>query len=82
MVAPGSDLHESAGDWFDSRLAGQSAVALSHAARAARAVVRAQVEPLLDALERQYLDELPATRDAVEGVDAWLEKRPPRWEDR
>ena len=45
-------------------------------------MIRSQALPLVEALERQYLDELLTTRDAVEGVDAWLEKRPPRWEDR
>ena len=36
----------------------------------------------LDAVERLYLEELMATRDAVEGLTAFLEKRPPVWEDR
>lgn len=82
LVRPGSDVHTSAGQWFDRRLAGKSAVALGHAARASRLIVRAQIDPLLDRLERQYLDELLATDDAVEGVEAWLEKRAPRWKDR
>lgn len=82
MVRPGGDLHASAGQWFDRRLAGKSAVALGHAARASRLVVRTQIEPLIDRLERQYLDELLATDDAAEGVAAWLEKRAPRWRDR
>lgn len=81
MVAPGADLLARAGEWFDGRLDGKSAVALSHAARAARAVLRAQVEPLIAHVERQYLDELLHTRDAVEGVEAFLDKRPPRWRD-
>jgi cyclohexa-1,5-dienecarbonyl-CoA hydratase len=82
IVPAGGSLRASAGEWFDSRLAGKSAVALSHATRAARAVLRAQVEPLIQVLEIQYLDELLATHDAAEGVDAWLEKRPARWHDR
>jgi cyclohexa-1,5-dienecarbonyl-CoA hydratase len=82
LVPSGGDLRASAAEWFDSRLAGKSAVALSHATRAARAWLRTQVEPLIHALEKQYLDELLATHDAAEGVDAWLEKRPARWQDR
>ena len=81
LVPRGLDLVASAGEWFDSRLAAKSAVALSHAARAARALVRTQVEPLIAHLERQYLDELLATHDAIEGVDAWLSKRQPLWRD-
>lgn len=82
LVPPGLDLRQSAGEWFDSRLAGSSAVALAHASRATRAWVRAQAEPLIDALERQYLGELLASHDAVEGVEAFLQKRTPRWQDR
>ena len=82
LVPPGRELRASAGEWFDSRLADKSAAALSHATRAARALLRAQVEPLIHALEAQYLDELLATHDAVEGVNAWLEKRLARWQDR
>jgi cyclohexa-1,5-dienecarbonyl-CoA hydratase len=29
-----------------------------------------------------YLEELMATADAVEGLNAFLAKRPPKWEDR
>jgi cyclohexa-1,5-dienecarbonyl-CoA hydratase len=82
LVAPGAMLVSSARRWFGSRLAGQSVVALSHAAFAARAVVRAQVEPLLPVLERRYLGTLLQSRDATEGIRAWMEKRPPRWQDR
>lgn len=81
-VAPDRTLVETAGHWFDTQLADQSAVALSHACKAARAGVRAQAEPLLLQLERQYLEELLATHDAAEGVQAWMEKRAPLWEDR
>ena len=77
MVAPDRTLLETAGHWFDTQLADQSAIVLSHACMAARAGVRAQVEPLLLQLEREYLDELLATHDAVEGVQAWMEKRAP-----
>ena len=82
LAPPGRDLRDSAGAWFDRRLAGKSAVALGYAARATRTLLRAQVEPQLDELERQYLHELLATHDAVEGVEAWLEKRAARWKDR
>lgn len=81
IVAPGRTVVESAADWFDTRLANHSAVALSHACRASRLLVRSQVEPLIETLERQYLNELLATGDAVEGVRAWMERRAPRWSD-
>jgi cyclohexa-1,5-dienecarbonyl-CoA hydratase len=82
LVPPGRNVGGSAGEWFDRRLAGKSAVALSHAVRASRTWLRAQADPLIEALERQYLDELLATHDAAEGVEAFFEKRPARWQDR
>jgi cyclohexa-1,5-dienecarbonyl-CoA hydratase len=82
MVAPHSNLIETAGQWFDTNLGPHSAVALAHAVRAARLTIRAQADPALDAAERLYLDELCTTADAAEGVRAWLEKRSPNWMDK
>jgi cyclohexa-1,5-dienecarbonyl-CoA hydratase len=81
IVAPHCDLEEAAATWFDTHLAPHSAVALSHAAMAARLTLRGPAEAALDAAERDYLSGLLKTADAVEGVQAWLEKRPPRWKD-
>ena len=82
MVAPQAGLLEAAAAWFDTHLAPHSAIALSHAVAAARLTVRAQAEPALDRAERDYLSGLLKTEDAVEGVSAWLGKRPPNWKDR
>jgi cyclohexa-1,5-dienecarbonyl-CoA hydratase len=79
MVAPQATLIEAARAWFDAHLAPHSAVALSHAVLAARRTLRAQAEPALDAAERDYLTGLLTTGDAVEGVQAWIEKRAPKW---
>jgi cyclohexa-1,5-dienecarbonyl-CoA hydratase len=72
-------LLDAAAMWFDSHLAPHSAVALSHAVSAARLTLRGPAEAALDAAERDYLGGLLKTADAAEGVQAWLEKRPPRW---
>jgi cyclohexa-1,5-dienecarbonyl-CoA hydratase len=80
MVAPQSSLLDAAGDWFDTHLARHSSVALAHAVAAARLTIRAQAEPALDRAERDYLSGLLKTKDAIEGVNAFLEKRKPNWE--
>jgi cyclohexa-1,5-dienecarbonyl-CoA hydratase len=81
IVAANVSLVHAARDWFDRHLAPRSAIALSHAAEAARLALRAVAEPALAAAERQYLDRLLHTADAVEGIEAWLAKRPPQWQD-
>jgi cyclohexa-1,5-dienecarbonyl-CoA hydratase len=79
VVGPQASLLDAAGAWFDTHLAPHSAVALSHAVAAARLTIRAQAEPALDTAERDYLGGLLKTADALEGVNAWLAKRPPKW---
>lgn len=68
--------------WFDAHLAKHSASSVRFALRAARHGVAARVRASLAAVEALYLDELMKTRDPVEGLTAFLEKRPARWEDR
>ena len=81
MVASQASLIDAAAGWFDSHLAPHSAIALSHAVAASRLTLRAQAEPALDRAERDYLGGLLKTKDAVEGVKAWMEKRTPSWQD-
>lgn len=68
--------------WYEEALAPLSAGSLRLAVRAARIGFLERVTEKLDAVERLYIEELMATRDAVEGLTAFLEKRPPAWEDR
>jgi cyclohexa-1,5-dienecarbonyl-CoA hydratase len=82
IVAPAESLDSEIDGWFDRHLAPKSAAALRHAAAAARSTTLDTVRSALPAVERLYLDELMQTHDAVEGVDAFLEKRPPHWHDR
>jgi cyclohexa-1,5-dienecarbonyl-CoA hydratase len=79
LLVPADSLQEAVDAWFAEHLAPKSAVALRHAVAAARAGLRAQVRALLPDIERLYLDELMRTHDAVEGIDAFLQKRAPRW---
>jgi cyclohexa-1,5-dienecarbonyl-CoA hydratase len=68
--------------WFDAHLAGKSAAALRCALAAARAPMLRDVPARLAEVERLYLDRLMATRDAHEGLDAFLARRQPSWEHR
>jgi cyclohexa-1,5-dienecarbonyl-CoA hydratase len=81
LVAPQASLAAAARDWFDRYLAPRSSVVLSHVAEGSRRALRAQAEPVLDAAEAQYLSRLLKTADASEGVQAWMEKRAPRWQN-
>jgi cyclohexa-1,5-dienecarbonyl-CoA hydratase len=82
LPASSANPREEVDAWFERHLAGKSASALRYAAAAARADLLARVRTTLPELERLYLEELMQTHDAVEGVDAFLQKRPPRWRDR
>jgi cyclohexa-1,5-dienecarbonyl-CoA hydratase len=68
--------------WFDEHLAQKSGSSLRFAVTAARAGFRERVADKIARVERLYLEELMATRDAVEGLTAFIAKRPPDWEDR
>jgi enoyl-CoA hydratase/carnithine racemase len=63
------------------RISRHSAVALRVAKRALRAGEEAP-RASFAAIERLYLHDLMATRDAVEGLTAFLEKRHPAWAHR
>ena len=68
--------------WFDAHAAKHSAAALRFATVAARGDMVERVRAKLDAVEDLYLNGLMRTADAVEGLNAFIEKRPARWEDR
>ena len=68
--------------YFDEHLAKRSAAVLRHGVAAARCDLVERVRLKLREVERRYLGDLMATRDALEGLNAFLEKRPARWEDR
>jgi cyclohexa-1,5-dienecarbonyl-CoA hydratase len=82
IVGTRCDLEEASTTWFETHLAPHSAMALSHAAAASRLTLRGPAETALDAAERDYLSGLLKTADAAEGIQAWLEKRPAKWNNK
>jgi cyclohexa-1,5-dienecarbonyl-CoA hydratase len=68
--------------YFEEHLAPRSPSSLRFAVHAARFDFVARVRRKLAEVERLYLKELMATHDALEGLSAFVEKRPPVWEER
>ena len=78
----GDDPVAAALGYFDGHLAGLSASSLRHAVGSARAGHAKRIADKLAEVEELYLSGLMRTRDAVEGLEAFIEKRPAKWERR
>lgn len=68
--------------FYQEFIAPRSAASLQRATRATRWHFTMAVSQVLSELERYYLRDLMATHDAVEGIQAFLEKRSPAWQHR
>jgi cyclohexa-1,5-dienecarbonyl-CoA hydratase len=82
VEALAEDPESAALAYFDSHLAPKSAAALACAVTAVRAPLVAAVRARLGELERLYVGTLMKTRDANEGIAAFLARRQPQWEHR
>ncbi|MBI2679056.1 MAG: enoyl-CoA hydratase/isomerase family protein [Candidatus Koribacter versatilis] len=78
-VAPAGGLDDLVGTYLETHFVPRSASGLRYAALAARCPVLHAVDYDLPRCEGMYLEELMATHDSVEGIQAFLEKREPRW---
>ncbi len=74
------DPEAAALQYFDSHLAPKSAAALRCAVAAARSPLIRELRARLAEVETLYLERLMKTRDANEGLAAFLARRPPIWE--
>lgn len=77
-AAPASEL-DAAIDGLRRELLNKSPAVLALARKAARLNSRAGFEAALREAERIYIDELLKTEDATEGLQAFLQKREPKW---
>ena len=66
-------------DWLTAEFLPRSACALRCAALAIRRPLLRALARDLPVIERMYLQDLMGEPDAVEGIRAFLDKRPPRW---
>ena len=68
--------------YFEKHLSARSAASLGLALRAVREPFAELARARLDDVEALYLEKLMATRDATEGLTAFIGKRQPKWEHR
>jgi cyclohexa-1,5-dienecarbonyl-CoA hydratase len=78
-IAAAGELEAQLEKWMEEDFLPRSAVALRYAARAIRLPILSALEKDLPLLEKMYLEELMAEPDAVEGIRAFIEKRPAVW---
>ncbi len=80
-ISPPGGLEATIESFVDRRLRPYSAAALRLATRASRARLDREMAERLPEIEALYLGELMETRDATEGLEAFLAKRKPIWAD-
>jgi len=68
--------------WFENHLLGGSASTVRMAVKAVQSGAVDQLKARLDTVEALYLQDLMTTHDAVEGLQAFVEKRTANWEHR
>lgn len=81
-VFPPEDCDRLLDQWIRDEILPLSAASLRRARRAARWEFHRVLREGIDELERLYLEDLMSTEDAVEGIEAFLEKRAPAWRNR
>lgn len=69
-------------DAFTRTLAGYSRPVLIATKRAMREAITRSLFDGLEEAERIYMHDVMSTEDAVEGLTAFMEKRPPQWKNR
>lgn len=74
-----ADPMDAAMSWLLTHVTGRSASSLRVAVEAVRLDLRRRLRDDLPEVERLYRERLMSTHDAVEGIEAFLEKRPPVW---
>lgn len=80
-IAAEKPLDTVVNEFIEEHILPKSASSLRLAFQAARAHLRQHYDDHIAAAETLYLKELMSTADAVEGIEAFLAKREPKWTD-
>jgi cyclohexa-1,5-dienecarbonyl-CoA hydratase len=81
-IFEGPDPFARFSEWYRKGPARLSAAALRAAAQAVRTGTAPVLGARLDELEQLYLDRVLGSHDGNEGIEAFIARRPPVWEDR
>jgi cyclohexa-1,5-dienecarbonyl-CoA hydratase len=79
VIAKDGDLDATLDRFVTEHFVPRSAFSLRMATKALRSGRHAGFEQRLDDAERIYLSELLPSHDGVEGIEAFIDKRPPQW---
>lgn len=74
-------LNEGVEEWISKNIVPKSASSLKYAVKASRATFNYIMSNKLPYLEQLYVRQLMETKDANEGINSFLEKRQPVWEN-
>jgi len=80
-VVPGANLSDAVDAYVDKLLT-KSAAILALTKRALREGIGRHFESALEHAQELYLRDLTRTEDMIEGMNAFLQKRPPAWKNR
>jgi len=78
-VSVPAELQQNINTYIEKRLIPNSASSLRFAHQAARLTLLNHYNKVMPVLEKLYLKELMNTHDAVEGINAFIERRKPKW---
>ncbi len=75
-------LEKGTEEWIKKYLLPKSASSLRYGVRAARWQFNQALQANLDELKKLYLNELMESHDANEGINSFMEKRAPQWDNK
>jgi len=75
------DMNKAVDTWIEKHILPKSASSLKYAVKASRTTFNYIMQNKLPFLQNMYVNQLMETKDANEGINAFIEKRKPQWEN-